>query len=312
MTLRVGYLVKRSSWRAFQETKDAGKLRALQRRKDPTVASLRPTHEAHQRTVDEVMAAFDSLGLDAVEIDAKTRDLTKKKFALVVTVGGDGTLLRASHYVADVPVLGINSAPDSSVGFFCGAAGWSRKEIAGVAERQGLLETLERALDGRMQARVLSRMRVTIGKKIVSSRILNDALFCHRSPAATSRYLIEAKGITEEHKSSGLWVGPAAGSTAAQRSAGGKVLPLESDKLQLVVREPYTPKGERYRLRTFTVGPGEPIVVRSKMREAVIFLDGPDLVVKPEFGDVITFARSSEPLSLLGLATRRSVSSKRD
>ena len=105
---------------------------------------------------------------------------------------------------------------------------------------------------------------------------------------------------------------PAAGSTAAQRSAGGKVLPLESDKLQLVVREPYTPKGERYRLRTFTVGPGEPIVVRSKMREAVIFLDGPDLVVKPEFGDVITFARSSEPLSLLGLATRRSVSSKRD
>jgi len=312
VTLRVAYLVKRSSWRAFQETKAAGRLRALQRRKDPTVATLKPTHEAHQRTVDEVMEAFQSLGVDAVEITSSTRDIKRSRFSLVVTVGGDGTLLRASHYVSDVPVLGINSAPDSSVGFFCGAAGWSRKEITGQVERVGLLETLDRALDGRLQARVLSRMRVTIGREIVSSRILNDALFCHRSPAATSRYLIEAKGINEEHKSSGLWVGPAAGSTAAQRSAGGKVLPLESDKIQLVVREPYTPKGERYRLQRVLIGPGETITVRSKMRDALIFLDGPDLVAKPEFGDVITFSRSSEPLSLLGLATRRSVSSKRD
>ena len=39
---------------------------------------------------------------------------------LVVTVGGDGTLLAASHLVGGgVPVVGINSSPRSSVGFFC-------------------------------------------------------------------------------------------------------------------------------------------------------------------------------------------------
>ena len=40
---------------------------------------------------------------------------------LVVAVGGDGTLLAASHNVVDVPILGVNSAPGHSVGFFCAA-----------------------------------------------------------------------------------------------------------------------------------------------------------------------------------------------
>ena len=49
----------------------------------------------------------------------------------------------------------------------------------------------------------------------------------------------------------------------------------------------------------------DPIIVRNKMREPALFLDGPDVVVHPEFGDVITFRRSSEPLLLLGLGARR-------
>ena len=43
----------------------------------------------------------------------------------------------------------------------------------------------------------------------------------------------------------------------------------------------------------------------SKMRESALFLDGPDVVVHPRFGDVITFRRSSEPLALLGIKSAR-------
>ncbi|NUP08133.1 MAG: NAD(+) kinase [Polyangiaceae bacterium] len=269
-------------------------MRALVRRQDPTVARLKSTHEAHERTVEEVLGAFDSLGVEAVPIGSRTRDVTSKRYALVVTIGGDGTLLRASHKVSDVPVLGINSAPLSSVGFFCGV------------KNGGALAAIERALDGRLESSQLARMEVTIDGRVVSSRVLNDALFCHQSPAATSRYIIESGGVVEEQKSSGFWVGPAAGSTAAQRSAGGRILPLESETLQLVVREPYTPKGERYRLLRVLAKGEEQIVVRSKMRDAAIFLDGPDVVVHPQFGDVISFRRSREPLVLLGIKSVRS------
>jgi hypothetical protein len=81
-------------------------------------------------------------------------------------------------------------------------------------------------------------MCVTTNGRPVARRILNDALFCHASPAATSRYIVELGGVVEEHKSSGFWIGPAAGSTAAQRSAGGKIMPLTAQELQLVV-SPY-------------------------------------------------------------------------
>lgn len=293
MSLRVAFLVKRSAYTAFKEQK-GGRLKALVARKDPTVARIASSHEAHQRTVEDVHRAFDSLGVVASEIGPSTKNITSARFALVVTVGGDGTLLRASHVVADVPILGINSAPQSSVGFFCGAKG-------GGAE---LLPAIERALDGRLKAQVLSRMQVELEGKLVSRRVLNDALVCHTSPAATSRYLIETQGIAEEHKSSGFWIGPAAGSTAAQRSAGGRVLPLTSELLQLVVREPYTPQGERYRLLRILAKPGQDIVVRSKMREAAMFLDGPDESVAVRYGDKIRFCRSAESLTVLGLGKR--------
>lgn len=292
MTVRVAYLIKRSSWSAFRDSGSA-RMKQLLRRKDPTVARLQSTHEAHQKTVEDVMAAFESLGVEAHPIGARIRDLTSKRYSLVVSVGGDGTLLRASHKVADVPVLAINSAPKSSVGFFCGV------------KDGNVLPALERALDGRLPETRLTRMEVAIDSRVIHSRVLNDALFCHQSPAATSRYLVESGGVVEEHKSSGFWIGPAAGSTAAQRSAGGRILPLKSATLQFVARELYTPKGEQYQLRRILMKGDEPVIVRSKMREAALFLDGPDVVVHPQFGDVITFRRSAEPLRLLGIGSRR-------
>jgi len=208
-------------------------------------------------------------------------------------VGGDGTLLHASHSVAKTPVLGINSAPTTSVGFFCGA-------------RQGEVATkLGAALKGKLRCAALTRMQVSLNDEVLSARVLNDALFCHQSPAVTSRYIIEYGSVTEEHMSSGFWVGPAAGSTAAQRSAGGQVLPLSSCKLQFVVREPYTPHGEAYRLGHVIVKDGTAVRVRSRSRRMRIYVDGPHEMIRVDLGDVVDFTQSPEPLNLLGISVRR-------
>lgn len=290
---RVALLVKRTAWQVFVKERSDDRLRGLLKRGDPTVARLRSTHDAHLETIEEVSAALAKLGAAITEIPDKPRDLRSSRYDLVLTVGGDGTLLRASHFVVDVPVLGLNSAPGSSVGFFCGAS------------RGHALEAIGRALEGRLPSATLARMRVTRNGKTVAKRVLNDALYCHASPAATSRYILELGRVVEEHKSSGFWIGPAAGSTAAQRSAGGHILPLTSQDLQLVVREPYTPLGERYRLRVDLVKPHQSLKVRSKMREGVMFFDGPEEAVRFEFGDVVEFCRADEPLTLLGISSAR-------
>ena len=122
----------------------------------------------------------------------------------MITVGGDGTLLSASHAVTRVPMLGVNSAPSHSVGFFCGAKrGQARPAILS-------------AVSGDLHKMVLSRMSVRVNGKTITDRVLNEALYCHASPAATTRYILRLGDVEEEQKSSGFWIGPAAGSTAAR------------------------------------------------------------------------------------------------
>ena len=291
---RVALVVKRSAFQEWIEQRKDGRMRKLLAARDPTVARLRAAHEEHERTVRALGRALKAHRAAVRAIDDPTRPFDATGVDLVVTVGGDGTLLAASHSVDGVPILGINSAPSHSVGFFCGARGGP--EVG---------DALTRALAGELKRAVLNRMQVSVNGAVVAGRVLNDALFCHASPAATSRYILELGGVVEEQKSSGFWIGPAAGSTAAQRSAGGRVLPLTSQKLQLVVREPYAPYGEHYRVHRALIAPGERLVVRSKIHDGKLYIDGPNEVVEVRFGDVVEITRAEQPLTLLGISAKR-------
>ncbi|NLY95086.1 MAG: NAD(+) kinase [Myxococcales bacterium] len=259
---------------------------------DVSVENLVEEHESHLETLERTRAVLERLGADAT-FEHDHQPTSAGPWDLVVTVGGDGTLLWNSHAVgADTKMVAINSAPKTSVGYFC------------AGRRENVEETLTAALEGRLKATRLSRMQVQIDGEIVSKRILNDILFSHSCPAAASKYVLRVGDVEESQLSSGIWAGPAAGSTAAQRSAGGRVLPIGSRKIQWVVREPYHGLEERFALVRGVIGPGEAIVIKSKMREGVIYLDGANRVIPVDIGSVITLEESNEPLHLLGLERR--------
>ena len=144
---------------------------------------------------------------------ARTRSSTRATADLVVTVGGDGTLLAASHRVGTTPILGVNSAPASF-----GRLLLRREEGQGGRGDRASARRQLRAVE-------LTRMAVMRNGEAVSTRVLNDALFCHRSPAATTRYIVtlgRRRGAEVERlldrPCGGLDRGPALG--------GGKILPL--------------------------------------------------------------------------------------
>lgn len=292
---RVALVVKRTTYRKFVVDEHDPLLSRLLKRKDPTVSRLKQSHEAHEETVREVESALEKIGARIVFHDGP-RARVPGRVDLVVTIGGDGTLLAASHQIGDgIPLLGVNSAPNHSVGFFCGT------------KKGHVHETLRRALSGDLAVTELARMRVDLNGEVLHARVLNEALVCHASPAATSRYILHIEkpdGMygEEDQRSSGIWVGPAAGSTAAQRSAGGRVLPLEATTLQYVVREPYKPAGGKFRYAKGLVEDGCVLTLRSKMREAKVFLDGHRIVHSVTIGDVLEMQRSDENLMVLGLA----------
>jgi NAD+ kinase len=291
---RVLVVYKKSAYQTNVRERKNPRFLELLARKDASVARLVEAHDDHQATLEEAHEALDRLGVHATFRFRGDEGLVED-VDLVVTVGGDGTLLWAARWVGvGTPVIAINSAPQDSVGHFCaGKKGHVRSILA-------------KALDGSLRKTELTRMQVELDDEIVTRRVLNDVLFAHPSPAATSRYVISlepkrGRARTEEQKSSGVWVGPAAGSTAAQLSAGGGVLPVASKKLQFVVREPYKPGGRRMAMPRGLIADGGSLRIVSRIREGRLFIDGPHRIRDVRMGSEIVLSRSNEPLTLLGL-----------
>ncbi len=278
--------------RNVEEATDPRALRLLAEG-DPTVRRWLPSHRAHERALQTVLDVLAELGARTLLLRHPHAAFDPADAALVVTVGGDGTLLAASHCVGSAPLLGVNSDPRTSVGFFCAA-------------HPGNLRTLlTQAVAAELSGAELNRMRLSLNGRVLSQRVLNDVLFCHTSPAATSRYLLRLGRNREEQRSSGLWVGPAAGSTAAQSSAGGRILPLTSRQVQFVVREPYEAPHTTCRFVRGLLAPGERLVLKSKMHDARLFIDGPHDEVVVSLGDEVVFESGGDPLTVLGLSPRR-------
>lgn len=260
---------------------------------DISVRSLERSHRAHARSLETICEYLLKRGY-TYEMRPRGEPGGTEEFDLVISVGGDGTALDISHRITNTPLLAINSDPDSSIGYFC----------AGTA--RDFPELLARTLEQTWQPFKLRRFRMRINGEICSVPALNDVLIAHHNPAAVSRYLLTINGNEpEEQKSSGIWISTPAGSTAAIRSAGGYVLPLDSQRLQYLVREPYPMAGRSYHFLKGIRPLGERFEVISKMAEGRIFIDGPHITHSFSIGDVVDIDAGAPPLLLYGLNERR-------
>jgi NAD+ kinase len=241
-----------------------------------------------RRTIDAVEAALARRGLEAPRLlvdrlDAAARRLVSRA-RLVITIGGDGTFLTAAHCIQGGVALAVNSAPEDSVGHFC------------LTNRRGFEERLVAIEEGRLRPLVLSRLAATLDGRRLPELATNDVLIAHDHPAATSRYRITLGGRDEEHRSSGLWIATAAGSTAGIRSSGGRPLPLRSRRLQYRVRELYREPGREYALEAGFLGAAESLTVDSKMEAGFVFIDGARTAYRFRFGARLVIQTAEHPL----------------
>ena len=267
-------------------------IEALIEANDPSVARLKRSHEAHQRSLDRVLEALTRHGLD-FEAHPRGRVHDPERFELVISVGGDGTVLELSHGLRQTPILGINSDPEASVGYFC----------AGGADH--VEELIARTLDEQWQPLKLRRFALTINETERTVPALNDVLVCHANPAALSSYILRLDDHEESQRSSGLWLSTPAGSTGAIRSAGGLVLPIKSQNLQFLVREPYPPRQGSYRLLKGIRPMDTTLEITSKMMDGRVFLDGPYISYSFQIGDRLRLDPHAPDLRIYGMDDRR-------
>ena len=280
---RVLVVYKKSAYQVYAVERKEKKVRALLRQNTASTRILMDAHDQHEASLRRVMDSCAAAGVDVHPVyRAHMRRVTNVD--LVVTVGGDGTLLDASHKVDGVPMLGVNSNPARSVGFLTGVNADTFPNV------------LNAILDGKMKPLELLRLDVAVNGKSARVPVLNDVLYCHVNPAATSRYTLARGKKREEQKSSGIWIATPAGSTAAILSAGGFAEPLTARRFQFRVREPYAPPGHSLKIIQGFIKPPAPLEFENFMREGALYLDGNHIRVRVGMGDKISITAHPEPL----------------
>ncbi len=143
---------------------------------------------------------------DSAERVPTIRDLKRLKPDMLVTVGGDGTLLWVLRDMDDAtPVLGVN----------VGGRG-----ILSEVRRQRVDAAVERLRDGRYTVEEHMRVSATAGS-ITLPPALNEVYMIRVSQTKTSTYTISIGGVTIKQKMDGLMVSTPTGSTGHALSFGG-------------------------------------------------------------------------------------------
>lgn len=290
---RILVVYKKSAYQLYAVDRPVRRVKALLKADAPPTRVMVEAHEAHIASLAAVLAAARAAGADVRQV-YRAHLNPRARADIVVTVGGDGTLLDASHRVADTPMLGVNSNPARSVGYLTAATAETFPDV------------LDRVLRGRLQPRSLLRLAVAINGRPIGPPVLNDVLFCHANPAATSRYILHAHGRSEEQKSSGLWVATPAGSTAAILSAGGQAESLRRQRFQFRVREPYAPPGTAVQLVHGFIAAGATLEIDNSMRQGAVFLDGAHVRFSVAMGDRVAIGIHPRPLRVFRTDHRRS------
>jgi len=201
--------------------------------------------------------------------------------ALVIALGGDGTVLRAASYFSEtvIPILGVNLG---SLGFLTQA---TTDEMADV---------LQAILSDRFL--IEERMRLAYHLHNVGSTVLNDLVITGSvdSPFCELELSWE-DGIVSAYPGDGVILATATGSTAYSLSAGGPVIVPPA---ACILATPLA--AHKLGLRPVIFPPDETIRVRARTR-ARVFADG-DAVATLACGDEIVVARAANPTRLIRIA----------
>ena len=117
--MNVALIYKKSAWELFSDSDDNNVSSFIL--EDGSQRDLLLESDLVQKqTIDLVEKTLFGENISYKKIYRSTiGEYDLSAFDLVITVGGDGTFLEASHHIkANTPILGVNSDPQRSVGFF--------------------------------------------------------------------------------------------------------------------------------------------------------------------------------------------------
>ncbi|MBI4162111.1 MAG: NAD(+)/NADH kinase [Candidatus Aenigmarchaeota archaeon] len=197
----------------------------------------------------------------------KKRGTPVKKFSgdLVITIGGDGTLLWTSHQT-DVPILPIKI---EGYGFLC------------TANFKQLLENLKNVVEGKYE--ITHRMRlkcIRVRKSKIEKYIdrifhseypfsMNEVTFARKRPSKILELEVKIDGALFDFVGDGVLFSTPAGSTAYGSSAGGSIIDPSLSAITMVPLYPFYSK-----IKPMILPMDKKIEVTIKGGDCALIIDG--------------------------------------
>ncbi len=229
----------------------------------PVVAAYPKVQEAIV-VAKEIVAFLKEKNIDApygLLYDEQLRKRVKEgEFDLLISVGGDGTMLRAAHLCAPggVPILGVN----------LGRLGFLMQ-----IERDRWREMLDKLLQG--EAWIENRMMLraehfSAGEKITSWQALNEVVVCRGQYLRPVHLSASADGhLLTTYVADGLIAATPTGSTAYALAAGGPILPPELHNILIVPIAPHLSVD-----RALVLSEGTTVSIAVQSENCVVSVDG--------------------------------------
>lgn len=180
--------------------------------------------EVSVRAAQSVKNLLRELGVSSVLVPSCARGRWHSGADLVVTVGGDGTVIHAARELAgrSVPLLGVNSG---TLGFLS------------AVEMRGLGKVLRRILRGafKIHERTLLQVGASNGKKFRLRQALafNDCVVRSAEPRAITLQAQFGGGFVRHFVCDGIIASTPSGSTAYSLAASGPIVHPDVDALVL-------------------------------------------------------------------------------
>lgn len=250
--------------------------------------NTRERHAAHYKSLNQIKdilkkhnISFDKVYTPYAEYDDfKDRDL-------IISVGGDGTVLNSAHYVIDkTPILTVRSERQSK-GALCNVDTDNfETALERILKDEFFIEEWTRAEGKLSQQRVLALNEIYAG-----------LLYAFKGAA---RYELSFKDKIETQMSSGIVISTGAGSTAWYKNIGHVNFPRTAGELRFCVRDYYV--DGNYKLKEGVIKEDETLKIKSKMNiDGCVCFDGNNekLLFPFKAGETLEVRVAEKPLDVI-------------
>ncbi|NYT01063.1 MAG: NAD(+) kinase [Methanocellales archaeon] len=241
-----------------------------------TTDAIEIVEKVRKQIQGKVEVVFDPRSATELGILKCSTPIDKMHVDLIITVGGDGTILRAIQLLSKpTPILGINVG---EVGFLV--------EVAPEKADTVIHEVLEE-----FEVERRTRLDISVnGEKLPPAT--NEAAIITSRPAKILQFqiLIDENEL-DTIRADGLILATPTGSTAYSMSAGGPIVDPKVDAFVIVPLAPF-----KLSARPWVVPANSEIIVKllRLKKEATIVIDGQYSKVVQK-GDIIKFTKAEEP-----------------